>query len=177
MITIMSDWRSLFTNVPKRNLVPGEAVFRREDPIRSVFLVCDGAIALERPLPDGTSLTLHLARSGMLLAEASVFASAYHCDAVAREASCIVGIPRERFRDALVSFPSAAGELLAETARELQALRSRVEILRLRRLADRLDAWRELHDEPPAGHWVHVADAIGVTPAALYRELARRRRP
>jgi hypothetical protein len=45
----------------------------------------------------------------------------------------------------------------------------------MRRVSDRLDAWLELHGEPEKGEWIRVADQIGVSPPALYRELARRR--
>ena len=61
------------------------------------------------------------------------------------------------------------------TARELQTLRTRIEIMRLRKVADRLDAYLELYGPPEEGGWVRVADWIGVTPPALYRELAKRR--
>ena len=46
---------------------------------------------------------------------------------------------------------------------------------RLRKVSDRLDAYLELYAPPDAGGWVHVADWIGVSPPALYRELAKRR--
>lgn len=51
------------------------------------------------------------------------------------------------------------------TARDLQTLRTRIEIMRLRKLTDRLDAYLELYGPPEEGEWVRVADWIGVTPA------------
>jgi hypothetical protein len=47
----------------------------------------------------------------------------------------------------------------------------------LKTVAERLDAWLALHDDglPPKGQRLRVASEIGVTPEALYRELARRR--
>ena len=40
----------------------------------------------------------------------------------------------------------------------------------------RLDAWLAWHGElPPRGDWKQLADQIGVSPEALYREMARRR--
>ncbi|GIT97167.1 hypothetical protein JANAI62_37900 [Jannaschia pagri] len=62
------------------------------------------------------------------------------------------------------------------TAKELQTLRARIEIMRLRKVTDRLDAYLELFGPPGEGDWVRVADWIGVTPPALYRDLAKRRR-
>ncbi|MEL6606174.1 MAG: Crp/Fnr family transcriptional regulator, partial [Cyanobacteria bacterium J06614_10] len=60
-------------------------------------------------------------------------------------------------------------------AKELQTLRTRIEIMRMRKVSDRLDAYLELYGPPEAGGWVRVADWIGVTPPALYRELGKRR--
>ena len=59
----------------------------------------------------------------------------------------------------------------------IQAARQRAEILALPRLADRLDAWLALGDGvlPPRGRRRELAAELGVTPEALYRELARRR--
>ena len=62
------------------------------------------------------------------------------------------------------------------TAEELQTLRMRIKIKRLRRVADRLEAYLELYGPPSAGAWVCVADWIEVSPPALYRELAKRLR-
>jgi len=61
------------------------------------------------------------------------------------------------------------------TAKEVQILRTRIEIMRRRKVADRLDAYLELFEHPKEGDWVRVADWIGVSPPALYRELAKRR--
>lgn len=175
MISIMSTWHSLFETAPTHDFAPGEHVFRREQTVRSAFLMRSGEVALERSVADGAPLTLHVARPGALLAEASLFAEAYHCDGIARGPSRIAILPRTAFMASLDASPELVLDLLARSARELQAQRARIEILRLRRVADRLDAWLELHGPPSSGTWVTVADAIGVTPPALYRELARRR--
>lgn len=176
MISIMSNWQQSFDDAPERSIGAGAAVFRREEAVHSVYLVRSGLVALERPMADGTALTLHVAAAGMLLAEASLFADAYHCDAVAREAAVVACLPRSAFLASLRDRPDAALTLIAANAREIQSQRARIEILRLRRVADRLDAWLDLYGEPEKGEWVRVANAIGVSQPALYRELARRRK-
>ncbi|WP_417524039.1 Crp/Fnr family transcriptional regulator [Marinovum sp.] len=172
----MSDWLSLFASAPIRRLDAGAVLFRREDLVAAMHLVRRGAVALERPLTDGTALTLHVASAGEGLAEASLFAERYHCDAVAREAAELAVLPRAAVLDGLRARPEAALSLIRTQAREVQAQRARVELLRLRRVADRLEAWLDLNGGPPAGGWVRVAEEIGVSPPALYRELARRRK-
>lgn len=176
MIAIMSDWRTLFAHGDRKRLVAGQTLFRQGDAVTRACLVRAGAVALERPLPGGEPLVLSVARDGALLAEASLFAAAYHCDAVARSDSEILTLARPVFMARLGERPDAALALLSETAREVQRLRGRIEILRLRRVSDRLDAWLDLHGDPgPGARWADVAEAIGVTPEALYRERARRR--
>ena len=176
MISIMYDWRQLFDKAPTMTLERGDVLFRREDQVRSMYLVRSGEVALERTLQDGTALTLHVAAKGSALAEASLFATAYHCDAVAQTLVQISTLPRTEILAAIRNQPDAALGLIATHAKEVQAQRARIEILRLRRVADRLDAWLELHGEPKKGEWIRVADQIGVSPSALYRELAQRKR-
>jgi CRP-like cAMP-binding protein len=62
-------------------------------------------------------------------------------------------------------------------AQEVQRARAQAEILSLKTVAERVDAWITLNDDalPPKGYWHQVASEIGITPEALYRELARRR--
>lgn len=177
MISIMSHWQDFFDDAPVRSIAGGAALFRQEEPVQSVYLVRSGQIALERPLADGITLTLHLASAGTLLAEASLFAQAYHCDAVVRDPAVVAYLPRTAFLKSLHDRPEAALALIKTNAREIQSQRARIEILRLRRVADRLDAWLNLYGTPEKGAWAGVASAIGVSQPALYRELARRRRP
>ena len=175
MIMIMFDWRTLFDRAPHRTVRTGQALFRQGDRVRYMYLVRSGEVALERPMAEGTTLTLHLAVADMPVAEASLFADAYHCDAVARTETVVAATPRAAFVDALRRHPDAALGLIRAHALEVQAQRARIEILRLRRVADRLDAWQALNGAPGPREWVKVADEIGVTPAALYRERARRK--
>ena len=87
----------------------------------------------------------------------------------------VKNLTRSAFLTTLRSSPDAALGLVKSSAREVQAQRSRIEILRLRRVSDRLDAWLDLYGEPAKREWVRVADGIGVSPSALYREIALRK--
>ncbi len=53
----------------------------------------------------------------------------------------------------------------------------RSEILSMRTVVKRLDAWLLSHGDrlPAKGEWKNLALQIGVSPEALYRELARRK--
>lgn len=175
MIAIMSEWQSLFDGAPGRSYDAGVTLFARGASVTHVLLLRSGSVALERHLPSGDPFVLHVARSGDLLAEASLFAETYHCDGVVRTKAVVESIPKDRFLRRLRDAPDVVMALLARASREVQGQRARVEMLRLKRLSDRLDVWLELHGRPGPGGWVRVAEAIGVSPPALYRELARRR--
>lgn len=173
MIGIMSSpWPHIFDGAPERRIAAGASLFRRGDHVRTLFLVRAGRVALRRALGDGGALTLHVAGPGEVVAAASLWAENTHCDAVCENGARVAVRPAAAVRARLGTSPAVAA--LAEASCEIQALRARVEILRLRRLSDRLDAYLDLHDPPSKGGWVAVADWIGVTPPALYRELARR---
>ena len=179
MIEIMSDyWAHCFEGAPVRTLDEGETLFRRSDKVVSAFLVREGKISLRRALQDGGLLTLHTAGSIELVAEASLFADCYHCDAVAEVPTTVSLLCKTELMGYLENSASS-GRLSVKafegTARELQSLRTRIEIMRLRKVADRLGSYLELFGTPEEGGWVRVADWIGVSPAALYRELAKRR--
>ncbi len=129
---------------------------------------------LERILTDGGALALQIAQAEDLVAQASLFAPAYHCDGRCTVDAILALLPRWEVLDALGA-PKAAMAALNVSSLEIQTLRARVEIMRLKRVGQRVDAYLALHGPPQRGEWVRVADFIGVSPPALYRELARRR--
>ena len=174
MILIMSDiWSSIFTDAPERRLNTGEALFHRGDAALALFFVREGRVSLRRALSDGGALILHTAEQGEVVAPGLLWSDVTHCDAICETDVRVAQRPASHVRDWLGSSPAVSA--LSQAAHDIQALRARVEVLRLRRLGDRLDAYLDLHGAPQAGGWVGVADWIGVTPSALYRELARRR--
>jgi len=178
MISIMSMLFDTFAHLSQREhvLAEGDVLFRTGDLIRSMFAVTEGGVRLVRHLPHGPALTLQLAPSGSILAEASLFASEYHCDAVAVAPSRVLAAPRSAVEQAVTHDPEVARAWSEHLTREIQRTRMQVEIVSLKTVAERLDAWLALRGKlPRKGQWQRVASEIGVTPEALYRELAQRR--
>ena len=161
----------------EQELAAGDVLFRAGDPILSVFLVASGALLLTRSLPHGSELVLQRAGPGAILAEASLFAKSYHCDAVAAQPSVLCVLPRQRIEAALVSDPELARAMTRHLAHEVHRSRAIAEILSLKTVTERVTAWMVLNDSglPPKGRWRQLAAEIGITPEAFYRELARRR--
>ena len=180
MIAIMSaSPAELLSKLKGRdaNIAAGEIVFRAGDPVVSLFLVKAGMVRLVRTLPHGSELTLQRAGAGAILAEASLFADRYHCDAVASEHSMLRVVPLREVKAALMGDSALALTLARDLSVEVQRLRAHAEILSLKTVAERLDAWRALNggSMPAKGGWRQLASDIAVTPEALYRELAVRR--
>lgn len=179
MIIIMSaNLTTLLRNVPGREktFVAGAAVFRLDDPVKWVHLVNEGRIHLVRLDTEGASLILQRAMPGSLLAEASVYAPRYHCDAVAETDAVTWAISRAELRSRLTLDTEFAEAWARHLAHEVQRARLHTQILSRRSVAQRLDAWRTWHGAlPPKGEWALLAEQIAVSPEALYRELAKRR--
>ena len=176
MIAVMSV--ELFSSLrgTERIFAPGAAVFHRGDPVKRLHVVRSGSIRLLRHQEDGHPVVLQRAFRGDILAEASIFSEHYHCDAVAlleseTEAFAVADI--RRLLDTDIGFCRAWA---AAMSHQLQAARRRAELMSLRTVSERFDFWLAWNEDglPEKGLWKNIAEEIGVSPEALYRELAVR---
>ena len=160
-----------------RQFGQGTLLFAQGDKVQMLYLIESGNVQLVRNLIDGFSLTLHRAGVGAILAEASLFSESYHCDAIAIQSTRAFCLPKSKVRVAMARDPELMQAWAEFLAHEVQASRFRAEILALRTVAERLDAWLASQggQMPKKGGWKSVAAQIGVSAEALYRELARRR--
>ena len=180
MIDIMS--MSLFDklrhlNPTERRFDAGAHLFHQGDQVSTLHLVVDGEAHLVRYQIGGAALVLQRAGPGTVLAEASLFSDRYHCDSVAVMPTCTLAVTKSVVRKRLAEDPDFAETWTAHLAHEVQATRLRAEILSLRTVGERLDAWIAWQDGrfPARGKWKTVASEIGTSAEALYRELAKRR--
>lgn len=180
MIAIMSsiNERLLALADAQVELQAGQTLFRTGDVVRKLYIVLAGEVHLVRRRPNGTAVMLQRAQAKQLLAEASLFAPRYHCDAVAEHGALLAPIDKESVLQAQRDDPRWLLDLATHLASEVQRARARAELLALRTVRERLEGWLAFHGELPArGRWIAVANEIGVTPEALYRELARHPAP
>ena len=161
----------------KLALAPGQYVFHVGDPVRLMYFVVTGTLHLTRTQSDGSRLVLQKAGAGSILAEASFCSQHYHCDGVAVEETHSLAYAVAEFRAHLRSSPDFADVWVRHLAHELQIARLHAEILSLKTVAQRLDAWLGGRGGtlPAKGEWRTIAAEIGVSPEALYREIAKRR--
>ena len=158
---------------PRRSriLLAGETLFRQGDPALGAWFLHAGELVLERLEPSGRRLALHRARAGDVVAEASLFAERYHCDAVARGVAEVTLLARDALLARFADDPVFARALAESFAREVRRLRRRVELLAIPAAETRvLEAAR---DGLLAGADVRgFAESIALTPEATSRALA-----
>jgi CRP/FNR family transcriptional regulator, dissimilatory nitrate respiration regulator len=180
MITIMSDLTEALAPLlhDEVRASSGMTLFRQGDPIQHYYIVRTGCVHLIRWGAEGNSAVMQRATADSVLAESSVFATAYHCDAVCISDSLLARANMSRVREALKCDPDLLLHLTRHLGREVHRMRARVELLSRRTVSDRMDGWLALNggELPPRGQWRSVADDIGVSPEAFYRDLQRRRR-
>lgn len=166
----------LFAECADERVDGGALVFSREQPVSSAIWLSSGRVRLTRVNRDGDLTVLHTAEGPAWLAEASCFAARYHCDAEALTDAVIRRAPLDRFLQSMSRQPEIARTALATLSRDLRDARARAEILAMKTVAERLQSWLDVFGgKPEATPWSAVAEEIGVTAPALYRELARRR--
>jgi CRP/FNR family transcriptional regulator, dissimilatory nitrate respiration regulator len=152
-------------------------VFARGDRPRAMYFIQKGEVRLLRGSRNGAQCVLQRARHGFI-AEASLDHDAYHCDAVATQATTLIAIPRASFRSALEDQRFRI-QWIALLSRELRRTRMQNERLTLRTAPDRIihfietegrDGQYELSQSKK--DW---AVELGLTHEALYRSLAAMR--
>jgi len=180
MIEIMSDdFHNFLSRIPavSRRFARGRLIFEQGDPVDNLYCVDSGEVHLLRRQEDGSAFVLQRAGAGTILAEASLTTPRYHCSAVAIKESTVAAFQRKKVLDLIAGDKTAAMALVMHLGREVRTARLRAEMGLLRKVSDKLDAWLAWNDDalPQKGNWHHVAQEIGVSPEALYRELANRR--
>lgn len=161
----------------QRVIEQGGFLFHQGDRVLSMFVVEEGLVELVRHRRDGGSIVLQRAGKKAVLAEASAYSTRYHCDGVAKLTSGIFELSKRAFLTHLRNDPEFATLWASHLAQEMQSARYRSEILSCNTVAERLDGWLSWHGDkmPEKGHWKSIAEQIGVSPEAFYRELAKRR--
>ena len=161
-----------------RVLTPGELLFRQGDPAAAIYRVESGRLRLIRRTADDHFVILHTARRGEFFAEASLFADAYHCDAVAAAQSSVRVYQKEIVINALRTDPALAEAFMARLARQLQELRARMELRNIRSARDRVLQYLRLR-AGIGGRSIaldselqDIAAEIGLTREVLYRTLS-----
>jgi CRP-like cAMP-binding protein len=161
-----------------RELDAGESLFRQGNKASAIFEVEDGRLQLIRYTIDNHPVVLHTARSGEFFAEAALFAGTYHCDAIASIASRVRVYPKRELLATFRSDPSSGERFMAVLARQIHALRARLEERNIRSARERvlhhlvLAAGKDGRTVRVDGTLLDLAVEIGLTHEVLYRTLS-----
>jgi CRP/FNR family transcriptional regulator, dissimilatory nitrate respiration regulator len=161
-----------------RELAAGEVLFNQGDRATAIYKIENGRLRLIRRTIDDHLVILHTAGPGELFAEASIFAEAYHCNAVAALPSRIRVYPKASVVAALHANPGLAEALIKRLAHQLQELRARLELRNIRSARERVLQYLRLRTGLHGRSIVidsrlqDIAEEIGLSREALYRTLA-----
>lgn len=175
-----------------KNLQKGEILFREGEKADGFFVVQTGQISVFRITPDGREQIICVFRPPESFAEV-VLASAvcYPANAMALEASSVIQISKEHFRDLIRKTPELALHMLVSMSLHLKHLMQSLHDIKGLQIESRLAAWLLEHCPPspacadetetefklvlPVSKKV-LAGQLGVTSETLSRALARFRK-
>lgn len=154
----------------------GEYLFRQGQGPRRMYLVLHGEVLLERPGESGAAVTLQRVRGGFV-AEASLQAERYHCDALVAAPGAALWLPLEVLRAQLSEDGAFALRWIGMLSGEVRRLRAQCERLSFNSVSERL---LHLIETEGAQGWLSLprglkslAPELAVTHEALYRTAAR----
>lgn len=176
----MADWltQNIRTAGIERALKSGQTLFRRGQRTAGFYEVIAGSVRLLRVDRAGREAVLHVASAGETLAEASLFAPAYHCDAIAMTAAVVRLYPKDLLLGEFERNPEAAQAFMAMLAHQVVNLRTRLEQRNIHSAHDRiwhylaLNAGADGRTVKLTGTLKNLAIELGLTHEALYRTLA-----
>ena len=162
----------------QRGLQAGEALFRSGARTAGLFEVVKGKVRLVRVDRSGREAILQVAVPGDTLAEASLFSSTYHCDAIAATDAVVRLYPKAALLAELERDPKFAQAFAAMLAHQVMTLRTRLEQRNIHSARDRVRHYLAVNADASgrtvalSGTLKDVAVELGLTHESLYRTLA-----
>jgi CRP/FNR family transcriptional regulator, dissimilatory nitrate respiration regulator len=177
----VTDWlsSSVRAAASERRLKAGQALFHTGSKSAGFYEVVAGTVRLVRVDRSGREAVLQVASAGETVAEASLFASTYHCDAIAATPAVVRFYPKITVLAELQRDPKLALSFAAMLARQVMTLRTRLERRNIHSARDRIrhfltvNAGADGRTVVLPGTLKELAADLGLTHEALYRTLAR----
>jgi CRP-like cAMP-binding protein len=162
----------------ERALEAGQSLFRQGARTLGLYEVVRGKVRLARFDRSGREVVLYSASAGETIAEASLFSSTYHCEAVATTDAVVRLYPKALVLAELEGNPQAARAFMAMLARQVMNLRTSLEQRNIRSARERVRHYLAVNlsadgqTVSPPGSLKDLAARLGLTHEALYRTLA-----
>ncbi|HEY7297464.1 MAG TPA: Crp/Fnr family transcriptional regulator [Xanthobacteraceae bacterium] len=162
----------------ERTLRAGQALFLQRSRPVGLYEVVSGKLRLVRVDRSGREAVLHSACAGQTIAEASLFSSTYHCDAIASARTIVRLYPKAVVLAEFRRNPKAAEAFMAMLGRQVMDLRTKLEQRNILSARERIVHYLTAN-AGAAGSTVAVtgtlkdlAGELGLSHEALYRTLA-----
>ena len=177
----VTAWRSAKVRAAavERRLKAGQALFHAGTKSSGFYEVVSGTVRLVRVDRSGREAVLHVAHVGDTLAEASLFSSTYHCDAIAATEAVVWLYPNSVVWAELQRDPKAMKSFAAMLADQVMTLRTRLERCNIHSARERVRHFLAVSVGADActvvlpGTVKALAEELGLTHESLYRTLAR----
>jgi CRP-like cAMP-binding protein len=162
----------------ERKLAARQILFSEGDASAGVYEVVSGKVKLEQTDVAGRVIVLGFASAGDTIAEASVFAPSYRCDATAMKESVVRMYPKAALLAEFERNPKAARAFMGVLARRVVDLRNRLERRSLHLARDRVRHYLGHSGQPTnrtvvlSGSLKDLAAELGLTHEVLYRTLS-----
>jgi CRP/FNR family transcriptional regulator, dissimilatory nitrate respiration regulator len=181
MVMSVTDWlsSSVRAAATERRLKPGQTLFHTGSKSAGFYEVVSGTVRLVRVDRSGREAVLQVASAGETVAEASLFSSTYHCDAIAATEAVVRLYPKITVLAELQRDPRTALSFAAMLARQVMTLRTRLERRNIHSARDRIRHFLTVNVGADGrtvvlpGTLKELAADLGLTHEALYRTLAR----
>jgi CRP-like cAMP-binding protein len=170
--------RKILTAGMERRLHAGQTLFLAGQRTAGCIAVVSGHIRVLRVDRSGREAVMHVAKAGEFLAEASLFSSVYHCDAIAATDAVVRLYPKAVVLAEFERDPQAAQAFMAMLARQVMSLRTRLEQRNIHSARDRirhylmLNAGADGRTVELAGTLKDLGAELGLSHETLYRTLA-----
>ena len=176
----MADWLTQTVQAAgiERTLKAGQVLFRSGDRTAGLYEVVTGNVRLVRIDRAGREAVFHVAVAGETLAEASLFASAYHCDAIATTDAVVRLYPKAIVLAEFERNSKTARAFTAMLAGQVMNLRTRLQQRNIHSARDRVRHYLTINAGVDGrtvivhGTVKNLAAELGLTHEVLYRTLA-----
>ena len=162
----------------ERKLEAGEALFRQGRKTAGLYEIVSGKVRMVRVDRAGREAVLFSGGAGDTIAEASLFAPTYHCDAIATTAAVVRLYSKTTVLGAFARDVRTMQAFMAMLARQVMSLRTRLEQRNIRSARDRVRHYLAVNSGKDGrtillqGTLKELAQELGLTHEALYRTLA-----
>ncbi len=162
----------------KKCLSEGEHLFRIGDPVRNIYDIVSGSMKMTRPLVDGNDAVLHFVLAGEQVAEASLFADHYHCNAIATSPTTLRVRAKQEVLAEIERSPEFAKSYVKLLSEQVRQLRLQMEVRSIRSARARILRYLNVQSNAEgsvelATSLKEIANRIGLTHEAFYRELKK----